>query len=196
MSFLAVASTPLLRAVGIDYDVDVPNVGSGVCEVDMKLQYEHRVEAPLDAVFRFHADPANLALLLARWPTFRLLRHDGHVRPGAATWFQETVAGCIPVVMGFRHTIYEPPHRQAEEMFHGPFQCFVHTHEFAAHGGATLVRDLLEVRIPWYLGGEPVMRGVLARAFDRCFRFRGRELQRLAVEGRLAPRALAAEEHG
>jgi len=108
----------------------------------------------LAAVFEFHENPANLALLLKGRESFRLLRHDGSIVPGSMTWVQETIGGMIPVTMGFRHSMIEPPHRFREEMVHGPFRYFEHTHEFVASTAGTEVIDTLELSLPWYYGGD------------------------------------------
>ena len=65
----------------------------------MRLRFEQYVELPVSAVFAFFANPCNLSVLLDGWPGFRLLHHAGHIRPGATTWIQQTVAWCLPVVL-------------------------------------------------------------------------------------------------
>ena len=92
----------------------------------MKLRFEHSVAHSIETVFDFHACPGNLERLLGDWPGFRILRHDGGIRPGDEMWIEQTIGGCVPVVMGFRHTIYEPPGRFGEHMIHGPFERFEH----------------------------------------------------------------------
>jgi hypothetical protein len=101
----------------------------------MEFCFEQVVEAPIERVFGFHASPTHLALLHRDCTTFRLLHHDGDVRPGCTTWFEEKLAGFLPVVLGFRHVTYEPPLRFAEELIHGPYDRFIHVHEFANHAG-------------------------------------------------------------
>ena len=145
----------------------------------MELRFEHLVEAPIEAVFAFHENPANLALLLEEWDAFRLIHHDGHIHVGSTTWFEVGVARFLPVVLGFVHTVYEPPHRFAEELIHGPFRRFVHIHEFAGSANGTVVRDLLNVSLPWWYGGESAMNVWLRSALERVFDTRGRALARI-----------------
>lgn len=153
----------------------------------MLLQFEHRVPVPREAVFRFHEAPANLAMLLRNWPGFRLLRHDANILPGTTTWFEQTIARCVPVVLGFRHTIYEPPYRFAEELIHGPFRRFTHTHEFEAAGEWTLMRDILEVELPWQYGGQLGTRLFVTRPLRGVFAHRHRALDWLVASGVLCP---------
>jgi ligand-binding SRPBCC domain-containing protein len=149
----------------------------------MQFRFEHYIDLPVSVVFGFHQDPRNLGVLQEGWPGFRLLHHTENIAPGTTIWFAQTVAGCVPVVLGFRHTVYEPPHRFAEALIHGPFSLFTHAHEFEPVGRGTVLRDLLEVRLPWYYGGEPGVRLWVAPALRRVFVFRHRVLQRLAARG-------------
>jgi ligand-binding SRPBCC domain-containing protein len=155
---------------------DFSTTGSGTiggllqsAQVPFELLFEHEVSAPLETTFAFHEDPANLEQLLTMENGFRLLHHDGSNRPGTETWFEVTVAGSIPVVLGFKHTQYEPPHRFAETLVHGPFNFFEHRHEFAPVGGGTLVRDVIRIMLPWYYGGSVITRLYVARIMRRLF---------------------------
>lgn len=75
----------------------------------MRFCFEHLVPASRDSVFRFFQNPARLDLLHAGWSKVRLLHHENQVRVGAETWVEVTVAGLIPIVLGFRHTLFEFP---------------------------------------------------------------------------------------
>lgn len=146
----------------------------------MEFRFEQLVSASLETVFRFHENPAHLSVLHSEWPGFRLLHHEGHIHPGATTWIEQTMSGCIPVVLGFRHTIYEPPHRFGEELIHGPFSLFTHMHEFEPMGENTVVRDRLTIRLSWQYGGEPVTRLLAAHSIRSLFAFRNLALERMA----------------
>jgi hypothetical protein len=52
-------------------------------------------------------------------------------------------------------------------------------HEFAATDGGTVVRDLLEVELRWYLGGECAMRLFVAPMIRRAFAARQRALEEM-----------------
>jgi ligand-binding SRPBCC domain-containing protein len=151
----------------------------------MFMRFEHCVAASLDLVFRFHENPANLTRLHAKTTGLRLLHHDGNVMPGTTTWFEQTIGRTIPLVLGFRHTRYEPPFLFAEELIHGPFKQFTHTHEFATVHGGTLVRDILEVELSWVFGGSPATRLFVAPQLAVTFAQRREALESLASSGAL-----------
>ena len=135
----------------------------------MGLRFEHVIDAPLERVFAFHANPANLAVLHGSTGTFRLLHHDGVLHAGGTVWFEQKVTAFLPVVLGFRHVVYEPPRRFADELVHGPFVRFVHVHEFEARADGTLVRDRLDVVVPWQYGGRLALRLVVAPRIRAAF---------------------------
>jgi ligand-binding SRPBCC domain-containing protein len=144
----------------------------------MQLVFEHAVAAPSGRVFAFHEDPANLAVLLEGWRSFRLLRHAGSIRPGGITALSERLF-LLPVHMEFEHDLYDPPRRFGEHQRRGPFARFVHVHEFEPLEGGTLVRDRLDVALPPSFGGELLTRTVVAPRLRRFFAVRHRALDRL-----------------
>ncbi|MEQ1891620.1 MAG: hypothetical protein ABL998_03685 [Planctomycetota bacterium] len=151
----------------------------------MRLRFEQLVELPRERLFRFHCDPGNLALLLGRRRGFRVLRHGGSIAPGRETWVIDELCR-LPVTMGFRHVALDAPSSFEEHMLHGPFARFAHRHVFAESGAATRVIDELDVRLPWWLGGELALRLLVARHLRAAFEFRQRELVRLVHEGAIS----------
>jgi len=152
----------------------------------MEFRFEHLVSVPRETLFRFYENPAHLSLLHAGLPGFRLLHHENSIRPGSTVWVEQTIAGCIPMVMGFRHIVYEPPRLFGEEMIHGPFSLFKHIHEFEKLGEKTVVRDILNVTLKWPYGGEIGTRLFAAASIRSLFAFRSRALQRLVDSGEVA----------
>jgi ligand-binding SRPBCC domain-containing protein len=143
----------------------------------MELRYQQVLSWPPDAVFAFFHNTANLQRIMD--VGFRLLSRPGEIGPHAEFWFEITLAGCVPLVLGFRQTIYEPPTRFAEELIHGPFEFLEHIHEFHGKGQGTVVDDFLRVKLARVYGGEVLTRLVVAPLLDRAFRVRHRRLEEL-----------------
>ncbi len=148
----------------------------------MKFHFEQLLAAPIQELFAFHEDPANLALVLAGWDAFRILHHQGNIRIGSRSWFEVCLAGFVPIVLGFEHTIYEPPRRFGEELFHGPFRCFEHLHEFEETAQGTVLRDLLMICLPAWYGGETATELLVAPAIRRAFALRSKMLQKVVAD--------------
>jgi ligand-binding SRPBCC domain-containing protein len=146
----------------------------------MKLVYECRVDADLEDLFRFHENPANLAVLHKGMPGFRLLAHQ--MEPCIAR-FVHTVYGVFPVVLQFLRCLFDPPQQFAEELTQGPFSRFRHEHHFERARGGVIVRDVLLCELPWWFGGEFVVRNFVKPEMNRVFAFRHRALRLLVSEG-------------
>ncbi|MCH9654739.1 MAG: hypothetical protein K0U86_06755 [Planctomycetes bacterium] len=162
----------------------------------MEFRFEQLVSVPRETLFQFYENPAHLNNLHADLPEFRLLHHEKSIRPGATVWVEQTIAGCIPMVMGFRHIIYEPPSLFGEEMIHGPFSLFNHMHEFEDVGEKTLVRDILHITLAWPYGGEIGTRLFAAASIRSLFAFRNCTLQRMADSGELSALTAADQRAG
>jgi len=155
----------------------------------VELCYEQTVGLSAASLFAFFANPAHLAHLMADWPGFRLLAHAPSVEPGGMMWFEMTCCGCIPVVLGFHHTLYEPPARFGSELIHGPLEHFRHVHEFQPTAQGTVVRDRLQLALPRAYGGELATRRLLAPFIERAFAMRRQALSRLTRDNSLAQAA-------
>ncbi|MBI2432707.1 MAG: hypothetical protein HYV26_07550 [Candidatus Hydrogenedentes bacterium] len=149
----------------------------------MDFLFECELRSSPEALFRFHENPAHLVLLSDKPNRVRLLRHAGNVHPGSETWVEQRI-GPLPIVLGFQHVLYEPPRRFGEELIHGPFKRFVHIHEFVPHQAGCIVRDLLEINLPHWLGGEPMMHAIVRAQVHKAFRYRHRAYLHLEKEGR------------
>jgi len=142
------------------------------------IRYEFECHVPVDQreVFEFHARPANLAVLQTDWPGFRILDCEDRIRAGATMWIEQTVLWIVPVAMGFRFREVTPPDHFTEELFHGPFSRFVHTHIFEPYPRGTIIRDHIEIEVPPKLGGTVVERLYIGPMLKRIFRMRHRAM--------------------
>src|SRR5262245_43185761 len=145
----------------------------------MKFVFRQWIDAPREVVFAFFRNPRCLPLLHVKEKHIRVLRHGSDVRIGSETWAEVTMFGILPVVLGFRHDIFEPDRRFGEALFHGPFTKFTHVHSFEERDGGTEVVDELEIELPWYYGGEWGIRGLVVRGVTHSFRVRHLEMNEL-----------------
>lgn len=154
----------------------------------MRFCFEQVIDLPRAVVFAFFENPENLELVHCGWSVFRVIQHDGRIHPGCRMWVESTVAGIMPVILGFEHTIFEPPRRFGESLIHGPFKLFTHIHEFDEVDGGTRVRDLVEVELPWCYGGKLATRAIVAPILRRAFECRQAALLQLSRTGEVARR--------
>ena len=117
-------------------------------------------------------------------PDLQLETNDGHIRVGSITRVEERI-GPVWIPMTFEHFVYEPPRRFGERQVRGPFKRLKHIHEFESAGSRTILRDSLDVELPWYFGGNLATRLFVAPKLRRFFAFRHDEMDRLLRAGKL-----------
>ena len=155
----------------------------------MKFVFRQTIDAPRELVFAFFRNPRCLPLLHVKEKHIRVLRHGADVRIGCETWAEVTMFGILPVVLGFRHDIFEPPRRFGESLIHGLFTKFMHVHEFRECDERTEVVDYLDVEMPWFYGGEAGVRWLVWPGMKRSFEVRHRALSELVSSGEFRRRA-------
>lgn len=148
----------------------------------MRLAFETPVDAPRESVFGFFEAPGNLEVLMHGWRGFRLVSAAERVRKGLVVRVRVPF-GPLPVSIAFRHGPHRPPRHMGERAIEGPFSRFVHHHGFEERGDSTIVRDVLDLRLPWHLGGRVAERLLVAPFVRRMFAFRARRLAELARVG-------------
>ena len=147
----------------------------------MRLCFESLVPTPRERVFAFFESPGNLATLMRGWPGFRMVSAAERIREGLRVSVRVRF-GPVWVPLVFEHGHHRPPDSMQESLIAGPFSRFDHFHEFIESDGATVVRDVLDMRLPAWLGGELGMRLFVAPFVRRVFAFRRERLRELAHE--------------
>jgi ligand-binding SRPBCC domain-containing protein len=112
------------------------------------IRSRSRVAAPIDEVFAFFDDSANLARLMPPPVRIRVVRVDPS--PPQAGSVVEFRYGIGPFQRSWlvRFEEHVPPERIVDETLSGPMRVFHHTHTFTpARGGGTWVEDRIEYRV-------------------------------------------------
>ena len=134
---------------------------------------------PRAEVFAFFADARNLESLTPPWLNFKILTPAPiPMRPGTRIDYRLRVHG-LPLRWQSEITVWDPPHKFADEQRRGPYRRWVHTHTFEESRGGTRCGDRVEYAV---LGGGLVNRLFVKRDVERIFQYRQEVLeQRFAV---------------
>lgn len=147
-----------------------------------ELTREQRVSRPLDEVFSFFADAANLEALTPPFLRFRILTPlPIEMKVDARIEYTLSLFGA-PIHWRTRITEWEWGVRFVDEQESGPYALWHHTHEFEADGDVTWVRDRVLYREPMGLLGRLAHGLFVERTLNRIFDYRYR-----AIAERLAP---------
>ncbi|BAZ48173.1 cyclase [Nostoc ellipsosporum NOK] len=137
------------------------------------LHFTHSsiINAPLEVVWKFHERPDILQLLNPPWQPVQVVRREGGLEVGAITEFR-LFLGLLPLTWLARHTEYEKYRLFTDTQISGPFEFWVHRHQFEPEDGKTKLTDAISFSLP---GGETVefLSGWLVQAqLEAMFRYR------------------------
>ncbi|MBW4673315.1 MAG: cyclase [Desmonostoc geniculatum HA4340-LM1] len=138
------------------------------------LHFKHSsvINAPAEVVWKFHERPDILQLLTPPWQPLQVVRRDGGLDVGAITEFR-LFLGPLPLTWLARHTEYEKYRLFTDEQISGPFESWVHRHEFEPEDAdKTRLTDAISFSMP---GGGTVefISGWLVQAqLEAMFRYR------------------------
>ena len=131
---------------------------------------------PLEIVFPFFADAANLETITPPWLRFEIITpHPIAMRAGALIEYRLQLHG-IPLRWQSEITTWEPPHRFVDEQRRGPYRTWIHEHTFKESTGGCEVRDFVRYTV---LGGWVADRLFVGHNVRRIFEYRARRLQEI-----------------
>ena len=163
----------------VDIGGDAEGMGIGKTH---QLEREQHIERPLDEVFAFFADAANLEAITPPFLGFRILTPTPiHMEAGAQIDYALSLFG-IPLRWRTRITAWEPGVRFVDEQESGPYRLWRHTHTFEEVKGGTLVRDHVEYKEPLGFLGAIAHVVFVRRTLDRIFDYRQQAIGRLLTD--------------
>jgi ligand-binding SRPBCC domain-containing protein len=124
---------------------------------------------PVEDVFSFFADAANLESLTPPWLRFKIQTSlPIEMAAGARIDYRLRYRGC-PLRWRTEILAWEPPHRFVDSQIKGPYRRWVHEHVFVAQDGGTLATDCVEYAL---LGGAFTNALFVGRDLERIFAYR------------------------
>jgi ligand-binding SRPBCC domain-containing protein len=152
------------------------------------------VAAPLDEVFSFFSDAANLQALTPAFLRFRILSPMPIVmRTGAQIEYQLSLFGA-PLRWRTRIMDWQPGRSFVDEQESGPYALWRHTHEFEARHDGTLMRDVVSYLEPFGTLGALAHVLFVRRTLDRIFDFRRDAVERLLERTPVASNSTLVQE--
>ena len=142
----------------------------------MLFRHQSRLPFAPEQVFAWHARPGAQDRLAPPWAIPRIRERRGTIRDGDEV-VMELAKGPLHLTWHLRHRDFEEGRRFTDEQVRGPFQRWVHVHDFEPDGeGGTLLRDEIEWEPPLKGGVDALAAPVVERELERLFAFRERRL--------------------
>ncbi len=140
------------------------------------LRASQTIDRPIEDVFRFFAEPRNLARITPPSMGFEFLSDDFEMRDGLQIDYRLRPLLGVPVNWRTGITSFDPPHRFTDVQLKGPYRRWEHTHIFEAVDGGTRVSDTVEYQLPLGPLGDLAHRLVVRGELERIFRHRERTI--------------------
>jgi ligand-binding SRPBCC domain-containing protein len=157
-----------------------------------RLERRQLVERPLDEVFDFFADAANLEALTPAFLRFGIRTPlPIAVRAGTHIEYALRLFG-LPLRWRTLISVWEPGRRFVDEQLSGPYALWRHTHTFEAVEGGTLVRDVVDYALPFGPLGRLAHALFVGRTLGRIFAYRQSAIARLLPAESVPARDAAA----
>ncbi|MCY4234292.1 MAG: SRPBCC family protein [Bacteroidetes bacterium] len=136
---------------------------------DSIITFSQWVPTPLNETFLFFSNAQNLERITPPFLKFRILTPSPiEMRVGALIDYQLKLRG-FPIKWRTEITEWEPQKGFTDIQIRGPYQKWVHRHQFAADNGGTLVTDTIHYLVP---GGSLVNRLFVKPDLDKVFGYR------------------------
>jgi ligand-binding SRPBCC domain-containing protein len=140
---------------------------------------EQLVPRPLDEVFGFFAEAANLELITPPWLGFKLLSAEPVAMGPEALIEYRLHLHRLPLRWVSRIALWEPGRTFVDVQVRGPYRIWRHRHEFEPSGDGTVVRDHVDYALPLGPLGELAHGAIVERDLARIFDFRRAAVARL-----------------
>lgn len=139
------------------------------------------IARPLDEVFAFFSDASNLGLITPDWLHFRIFTPQPIAMQAGTLIDYQIKLFSVPMRWRTRIDYFDPPHQFIDRQVRGPYKFWLHTHEFKATDGGTLITDRVEYQLRLGPIGWIANKVFVARTLARIFDHRAETITRLLV---------------
>ncbi len=131
-----------------------------------------RAPVPVRALFDWHDRDGAFERLAPPWQDVRVREREGGIRDGGTVVLDVKTLG-LRTRWEVRHRGYVHEACFVDELRHGPFAHWVHTHRFTPeHDTASRLEDEIEYALPAGVLGDAVAGAFVRDTLDRTFRYR------------------------
>jgi ligand-binding SRPBCC domain-containing protein len=143
------------------------------------LHREQLVPRPLDEVFGFFSEAANLEAITPPWLGFSLVGSEP-VAMGLGTMIEYRLRlHRVPLRWVSRIAVWHAGEVFVDVQVRGPYRVWRHRHEFEPRRHATIVRDRVDYALPLRPLGELAHKAFVERDLARIFDYRHAAVTRL-----------------
>jgi ligand-binding SRPBCC domain-containing protein len=148
------------------------------------LKREQIIPLPIEEVFAFFADAANLETITPAWLNFRILTPGPIAMRAGARLDYRLKWHRLPIAWKTEIVAWKPPYGFTDVQLRGPYRLWHHVHSFFAESEGTRMIDLVSYHLPLGAIGELAHSVLVRRDLERVFDYRYRAIEsRFSVAG-------------
>jgi len=137
-----------------------------------KLKEEQFINLPIEKVFSYFSNPANLQEITPKYLNFNIKTQPPfNMSAGQLFEYRLRVRG-IPINWTSLISSYDPPYGFIDEQIKGPYSTWHHTHTFKSQDGGTLIVDEVQYSLPFGFIGRIVHYLWVKRDLAAIFKYR------------------------
>ena len=145
-------------------------------DTDLIFTTSQWLSTPLEETFAFFAEARNLERITPPFLSFRVVTPEPiEMYPGALIDYRLRIRG-FPVIWQTEITAWDPPNGFTDVQLRGPYQKWVHCHDFRSENGGTRVEDTVNYLVP---GGALIDRLMIKPELRRIFEYRHAKIEGL-----------------
>lgn len=139
---------------------------------EYQLRRQQFIPQPIDQVFGFFADAANLDFLTPPWLHFQIKSPLPMTMKTGALIDYSIRWRLIPVAWRTEILDWSPPYRFVDQQIIGPYRLWHHQHTFEVNGDGTLMTDVVRYALPFGPLGTLAHSLVVRRDLNAIFDYR------------------------
>lgn len=143
------------------------------------LDRAQEIHAPLDRVFAFFSDPANLSRITPAWLKFRMIGAPPATLAEGSRIEYRIRWGPLTLLWVTRISRWIPGVEFQDVQERGPYRTWVHTHRFTEQGRLVLMKDHVDYELPLGALGRLAHRLRVRRQLEEIFDYRRRIIREL-----------------
>ncbi len=155
-----------------------------------RLVASQTIDRPIEEVFAFFSNPANLGRITPPSMGFEQVSTDLEMRAGLEIDHRIRPVLGLPMLWRSRIDSYDPPHSFVDRQIRGPYRRWEHRHTFTAVDGATRIDDEVAYDLPFGPLGDLAHAAVVRGQLLEIFRHRARTIESIFATPVLHPSPL------
>lgn len=140
---------------------------------------------PIEEVFEFFSDAANLELITPPELKFRIITPlPVRMDKGTLIDYRISLNG-VPFKWKTEITDWEPPFRFVDTQLKGPYRVWIHEHTFTPSGNSTIVRDVVNYLPPGRVLEPAITSLFIRRKLEHIFDYRQEKIISIFNKGQI-----------